>query len=189
MLHSPDWSLTTDGKPEGRECPEPKETEIGGTGPPAATSAQIAREPNRVKRWFMVLGPGLITGASDDDPSGIATYTVTGASYGFATLWTALITLPMMAAVQFMCAKIGMVTGVGLAGAIRRHYPKTLLYRLDHPEHRGHGRCKVEFSRHEGWVARRVNRNAPEIFQNCELVCLTCFALEDARQRVGALQA
>jgi Mn2+/Fe2+ NRAMP family transporter len=64
----------------------------------------------------MLLGPGLITGASDDDPSGIGTYTTAGASLGFATLWTAILTLPMMAAVQFICAKIGMVSGRGLSG-------------------------------------------------------------------------
>jgi Mn2+/Fe2+ NRAMP family transporter len=64
----------------------------------------------------MILGPGLITGASDDDPSGIGTYTQAGASLGLATLWTAVITLPMMAAIQLICAKIGMVSGMGLSG-------------------------------------------------------------------------
>src|SRR5438034_10604366 len=76
----------------------------------------------------MLLGPGLITGASDDDPSGIGTYTTAGASLGFAMLWTAILTLPMMAAVQFICAKIGMVSGMGLAGALRKHYPSWLVY-------------------------------------------------------------
>src|SRR6266446_4387917 len=76
----------------------------------------------------MLLGPGLITGASDDDPSGIGTYTTAGASLGFAMLWTAILTLPMMAAVQFICAKIGMVSGMGLAGALRKHYPNWLVY-------------------------------------------------------------
>jgi len=76
----------------------------------------------------MLLGPGLITGASDDDPSGIGTYTTAGASLGFAMLWTAVLTLPMMAAVQFICAKIGMVSGMGLAGALRKHYPSWLVY-------------------------------------------------------------
>ena len=75
----------------------------------------------------MFLGPGLITGASDDDPSGIGTYTTAGASLGLATLWTAIVTLPMMAAVQFICAKIGMVSGMGLAGVLRKHYPRWLL--------------------------------------------------------------
>jgi NRAMP (natural resistance-associated macrophage protein)-like metal ion transporter len=76
----------------------------------------------------LILGPGLITGASDDDPSGIGTYAVAGASLGFSTLWTALVTFPMMTAVQFMCAKIGMVTGMGLARVLRKHYPPALLY-------------------------------------------------------------
>jgi len=69
----------------------------------------------------MVLGPGFITGASDDDPSGIGTYAVAGASLGFAMMWTALITFPVMTAVQFTCAGIAMVTGRGLAGVLREH--------------------------------------------------------------------
>jgi NRAMP (natural resistance-associated macrophage protein)-like metal ion transporter len=70
----------------------------------------------------------LITGASDDDPSGIGTYALAGASLGFSTLWTALATFPMMTAIQFICAKIGMVTGMGLARVLRKHYSKALLY-------------------------------------------------------------
>ena len=76
----------------------------------------------------MVLGPGLITGASDDDPSGIATYSQAGAGFGFATLWTALLTFPLMAGVQEMCARIGIVTKQGLAGTLKQHYPKSILY-------------------------------------------------------------
>jgi NRAMP (natural resistance-associated macrophage protein)-like metal ion transporter len=76
------------------------------------------------------LGPGLVTGASDDDPSGIATYAVAGARFGYATLWTAILTLPLMIAVQLVCARIGMVCGVGLTGALRRHYPRWLLYAI-----------------------------------------------------------
>ncbi len=64
-----------------------------------------------LKRFLKILGPGLITGASDDDPSGIGTYALAGATLGFSSLWTALVTFPMMAAVQFTCAKIGLVTG------------------------------------------------------------------------------
>lgn len=86
------------------------------------------RERNPVKRFLKILGPGLITGAADDDPSGIATYSIAGASLGFATLWTALVTLPLMSVVQFLCAKIGMVSGIGLAGVLRRHYSRWLLY-------------------------------------------------------------
>src|SRR5689334_14514664 len=68
------------------------------------------------------IGPGFISGASDDDPSGIGTYVVAGASTGFATLWTALFTFPLMTAIQYMCAKIGIVTGEGLAGVLKRYY-------------------------------------------------------------------
>jgi NRAMP (natural resistance-associated macrophage protein)-like metal ion transporter len=74
------------------------------------------------------LGPGLITGAADDDPSGISTYSVAGASFGYATLWTALLSFPLMAAVQLMCARLGMVTGCGLASVIRNRYPRWVLW-------------------------------------------------------------
>ena len=80
-----------------------------------------------VKRFFSALGPGLTTGAADDDPSGVATYSVTGARFGTSLLWTALLTWPLMGAVQMMCARIGMVTGMGLAGAMRKKFPKWLL--------------------------------------------------------------
>ncbi len=69
--------------------------------------------PAGLKRFFKILGPGLITGASDDDPSGIATYSQAGAQFGITTLWTALITFPLMAAVQEMCARIGIITAKG----------------------------------------------------------------------------
>jgi NRAMP (natural resistance-associated macrophage protein)-like metal ion transporter len=74
------------------------------------------------------LGPGIITGAADDDPSGIATYSVAGAQFGSRLLWTALLTWPLMAAVQMMCARIGMVTGQGLAGALKQRFPRWLLW-------------------------------------------------------------
>src|SRR5436190_14939736 len=86
------------------------------------------KKANPFRRFLMVLGPGFITGASDDDPSGIGTYAMTGAATGFSTLWLALITFPMMAAVQFVCAKIAMVTGRGLAGVLKQHYSRWLLY-------------------------------------------------------------
>src|ERR1700686_2671548 len=73
------------------------------------------------------LGPGVITGAADDDPSGIATYSVAGAQLGTKLLWTALLTWPLMAAVQMMCARIGMVTGKGLAGNFSQRFPSSLL--------------------------------------------------------------
>jgi len=84
--------------------------------------------PNRVVRFLRVLGPGLVTGASDEDPSGITTYSVAGASFGYATLWTAPVTFPLMAAIQLICARIGLVTGRGLVGCVRRHYPRSFLY-------------------------------------------------------------
>src|SRR6266481_4895096 len=84
--------------------------------------------PRGVREFFAGLGPGLITGAADDDPSGISTYSVTGASFGYAPLWTALFSFPLMAAVQLMCARLGMVTGRGLAGVVRRRYPRSILW-------------------------------------------------------------
>ena len=84
--------------------------------------------PRRVRRFFAELGPGLITGAADDDPSGISTYSATGAAFGYAPLWTALFSFPLMVAVQLMCARLGMVTGRGLAGVVRRRYPRGILW-------------------------------------------------------------
>ena len=81
-----------------------------------------------LKSLWKVLGPGLVTGASDDDPSGIATYSQAGAGFGLATLWTAWLTFPLMASIQEMCARIGLVTTHGLAGTLKRHYPKSILY-------------------------------------------------------------
>jgi NRAMP (natural resistance-associated macrophage protein)-like metal ion transporter len=92
------------------------------------SSSPRTLERNPIKRFLKVLGPGLITGAADDDPSGIATYSIAGASLGFATLWTALVTLPLMSVVQFLCAKVGMVSGMGLAGVLRKYYSRWLLY-------------------------------------------------------------
>jgi NRAMP (natural resistance-associated macrophage protein)-like metal ion transporter len=83
---------------------------------------------NKFIRFWKLLGPGLITGASDDDPSGIATYSQAGAAYGLSTLWTALITFPLMASIQEMCARIGLVTSFGLAGTIKANYSKPVLY-------------------------------------------------------------
>src|SRR5258705_7321134 len=80
------------------------------------------------KHFWELLGPGLVTGASDDDPSGIATYSQAGAAFGLTTLWTALITFPLMAAIQEMCARIGLITSEGLTGTLKKHYPPFLLY-------------------------------------------------------------
>lgn len=82
----------------------------------------------REKSWFKKLGPGLITGAADDDPSGIATYSQAGAQFGFNMLWTVLLTYPLMVGIQVVSARIGRVSGHGLATNIRRHYPGWLLY-------------------------------------------------------------
>ena len=82
---------------------------------------------NPVLRFFGILGPGVITGAADDDPSGIVTYTIAGAQLGLSLLWLSLLTWPLMCAVQMMCARIGMVSGTGLAGALRRRFPAWLL--------------------------------------------------------------
>src|ERR1044071_1240160 len=87
-----------------------------------------AMGPRRVRRFFKELGPGLITGAADDDPSGISTYSVTGAQLGYGPLWTALFSFPLMAAVQLMCARLGMVTGRGLAAVVRRRYSRWVLW-------------------------------------------------------------
>jgi NRAMP (natural resistance-associated macrophage protein)-like metal ion transporter len=92
----------------------------------AETKVEQVSKP--AKQFLKLLGPGLITGASDDDPSGIGTYSTAGASLGYATLWTAIVTLPLMAVVQYVCAKIGLVTGRGLAGVLRHYYSKKLLY-------------------------------------------------------------
>src|SRR5690242_12838574 len=83
--------------------------------------------PGRLRRVLSSLGPGVIAGAADDDPSGIATYSIAGAQQGLALLWTALITWPLMAFVQMMCARIGMVTGRGLAGALHRKFPRPFI--------------------------------------------------------------
>jgi len=96
--------------------------------PTESLETLLGREKNPIRRFLLLLGPGLVTGASDDDPSGIGTYAQAGAALGFSTLWTALITFPMMWSVQFICAKIGMVSGSGLAHVLRKHYPRWLLY-------------------------------------------------------------
>jgi NRAMP (natural resistance-associated macrophage protein)-like metal ion transporter len=93
----------------------------------------LLREPpghthNPLIRYFRTLGPGLVTGAADDDPSGITTYSMAGASLGYGMLWTAVVSFPLMVAIQLVCARIGLVTGLGLAAAIRRHYPRVFLY-------------------------------------------------------------
>ncbi len=115
----------TDSAPDKGAPVIPHSDPAGGTG---SLEAAMMLEKNPIKRFLKVLGPGLVTGASDDDPSGIGTYAVAGASLGFTTLWTALFTWPLMASVQLTCARIGMVSGMGLASVLRRHYARNLLY-------------------------------------------------------------
>ena len=90
------------------------------------------KQPNsvssRIARFWKLLGPGLVTGASDDDPSGIATYSQAGAAFGLSTLWTSILAFPLMAAIQQMCARIGLVTQQGLTGTLKKHYPRPILY-------------------------------------------------------------
>src|SRR5258708_32066174 len=85
------------------------------------------RQRNHWRGILRVLGPGLITGASDDDPSGIATYSQAGAQFGYSMTWLMLFTWPLMAAIQEISARIGRVTGKGIAANIREHYPVALL--------------------------------------------------------------
>src|ERR1700749_4632725 len=82
----------------------------------------------KIKGFWRVLGPGLVTGAADDDPSGIATYSQTGAQFGYGQLWTALYMLPLMTAVQEACARIGLVTGKGITTIVKEQYSRTVLY-------------------------------------------------------------
>lgn len=94
----------------------------------ALSPSEAPKGETRLRRFMRVLGPGIVTGASDDDPSGIGTYAVAGARLGYSVLWIALFTYPLMAAIQFTCAKISMVTGKGLASVLRDHYPRMVLY-------------------------------------------------------------
>ncbi len=95
---------------------------------PESTAVPLPSNHGRIERFFSDLGPGLITGCADDDPSGISTYSMAGAVFGYALLWTALISFPLMVSVQMMCGRLGMVTGRGLAGVIRRRYSKWILW-------------------------------------------------------------
>ena len=85
-------------------------------------------QKNRIESFFSDLGPGLITGCADDDPSGISTYSATGAIFGYGLLWSALVTFPLMVTLQTMCGQLGLVTGHGLAGVVRRQYSKWVLW-------------------------------------------------------------
>jgi NRAMP (natural resistance-associated macrophage protein)-like metal ion transporter len=84
--------------------------------------------PGKLRRFFAMLGPGLVTGASDDDPSGIGTYSIAGAQFGYQALWTAWVAFPLMASVQLMCARLGMVSGRGLGALLRVQYGRKALW-------------------------------------------------------------
>ena len=96
--------------------------------PPRSEAEDIDREPNPLKRVLRMIGPGLVTGAAQADPSAIGTYAVAGATIGLPVLWTALFSLPLVAATENICARLGLVSKTGLAGIIRRRYPKPVLY-------------------------------------------------------------
>src|SRR5882757_11554875 len=94
----------------------------GQSTPPAGAAVKTAKP-----RLWKVLGPGLVTGAADDDPSGIATYSQAGAQFGFQLSWTLLITYPLMVVIQAISARIGRTTGKGIAGNLREHFPNWLV--------------------------------------------------------------
>ncbi len=106
----------------------PETSEVAASGGPAAPETGVGAARRRGPKAFLqVLGPGLITGASDDDPSGIGTYSQAGAQFGFGVLWTALFTFPLMLAMQELCARIALHTGIGLGLSLRRKFPTWLV--------------------------------------------------------------
>src|SRR5439155_1263284 len=133
---------------------------------------------NYLRRFFSVLGPGLITGAADDDPSGVATYSIAGAQLGTSMLWSAFITWPLMGCVQFMCARIGMVTGRGLAGALRKKFPRWVLVKISWRSSAPRsvlicfsGRLQRKWRRKKRWVAEccgsaKARRDEKSIIEN-----------------------
>src|SRR5437764_14631581 len=120
-------------------------------------------EPRAFRRFFADLGPGLITGAADDDPSGISTYSIAGAALGYAPLWTALFSFPLMASVQLMCARVGMVTGLGLAGVIRRRYPLGAARRVRAADRRQRDQHRRRSRRNGRRPAPRPRRAHPRV--------------------------
>src|SRR5205085_5754475 len=104
------------------------EGDLAPSGTPKAGRTTVEQARRRgPSGWLQLLGPGLITGASDDDPSGIGTYSQIGSQFGYGLLWTALFTFPLMSAVQELCARIALQTGVGLGVALRRKFPTALV--------------------------------------------------------------
>lgn len=113
---------------ERLEKGDPSAADQADTGAPAAGRTSLDEAHKRgLVGWLQVLGPGLITGASDDDPSGIGTYSQVGSQFGYGLLWTAIFTFPLMAAVQEVCARIALHTGVGLGTSLRRRFPAWLV--------------------------------------------------------------
>src|SRR5215472_5468462 len=106
--------------PAGKPSAQPKTVPKGHRGRPHPL--------RQAGRWLRILGPGVITGAADDDPSGIGTYSQAGAAFGTGQLWLALYMLPLMIAVQEMCGRIGLVTGNGIAALVRRQYSRNILF-------------------------------------------------------------
>ena len=86
--------------------------------------------PRGIRKFLKALGPGLITGAADDDPSGIGTHSQVGAEFGYGLAWTFVLSFPLMVAIQQIAAQIGRVTGAGIARNLRRHYPRPILYAM-----------------------------------------------------------
>jgi hypothetical protein len=115
-------------EPTIEELQKGRPTREADTGSPPASRSSIDEATRRGPLgWLQLLGPGLITGASDDDPSGIGTYAQVGSQFGYSVLWTAVLTFPFMAAVQELCARIALHTGVGLGTALRRKFPTALV--------------------------------------------------------------
>src|ERR1700687_1452080 len=115
-------------KKKGGEKMVARTNRVGAVRTSSAESRSFSSLVLKVLRGLRKLGPGIVTGASDDDPSGIATYSQVGAQFGFAMLWTMLFSYPLMAGIQEISAWIGRVTGIGIAGNIRRHYSIWVLY-------------------------------------------------------------
>jgi Mn2+/Fe2+ NRAMP family transporter len=116
----------------------------------APKKGQDRAPQGRLRRILRSLGPGLITGASDDDPSGIGTYSQAGAQLGYGIGWTMLLTFPLMAAIQEISARIGRTTGHGIAGILRRHYPNWLLHHCRAAVPRQHGQYRSRSERDGG---------------------------------------
>ena len=114
--------------PRSQKYPSMTTAAVKPEAKPATPAGLDRAKSSSVSQFFAKLGPGLITGASDDDPSGIATYSQVGARFGYGLLWTMLVSYPLMAAIQEICARIGRVTGCGLAANLRKNYPRPVLY-------------------------------------------------------------